>query len=69
MPLDEQFWMVWNPEGNAPTMPHDSESAARREAERLARNHIGQRFYVLHGDFYVERNDVHRVDLPMPIPF
>lgn len=69
MPLDEQFWMVWNPEGNAPTMPHDSEAGAIREAERLARAHMGQRFYVLHGDSYVERNDLQHVNLPMPIPF
>lgn len=66
---DEQFWMVWNPEGNAPTVPHESEYSARREAERLARGHMGQRFYVLHCDTYIERNDVRVVDLPVPIPF
>lgn len=66
---DEQFWMVWNPEGHAPTVAHDSEYSALREAERLARSHMGLRFYVLHGVTYVERNDVRVVDLPVPIPF
>lgn len=43
----KQFWLVWNPEGRAPTYQHDSEESARSEAERLAKLNPGQSFYVL----------------------
>lgn len=42
-----QFWMVWNPEGRAPTYRHETGESARDEAKRLARIHPGQTFVVL----------------------
>ena len=44
---NDQFWMVWNPNGNAPTFRHHHPEAAKVEAERLARLHPGQKFHVL----------------------
>ena len=41
------FWLVWNPQGHAPTRQHDTRDSAKREAERLARANRGQRFIVL----------------------
>lgn len=41
------FWLVWNPQGHAPTRDHGSKASADREAERLARANRGQRFIVL----------------------
>lgn len=52
------FWLVWNPDGHAPTVQHGSAEAAQREAERLARTNPGQRFYVLEPVAMIERSDV-----------
>lgn len=41
------FWMVWNPQGCAPTYKHVTVESAKAEAERLAKNNPGQRFHVL----------------------
>lgn len=41
------FWLVWNPQGHAPTRQHENKASAEREAERLARAIRGQRFIVL----------------------
>lgn len=41
------FWLVWNPQGRAPTRDHPTRDSAEREAERLARANRGQRFIVL----------------------
>ena len=41
------FWMVWNPQGHAPTKDHLTRQSAEREADRLARLNRGQRFIVL----------------------
>jgi hypothetical protein len=41
------FWMVWNPNGRAPSFKHASEGSAVAEAERLARQCPGQTFVVL----------------------
>lgn len=41
------FYLVWSPKGGAPTVRHDTETQARKEAERLAMNNHGQTFVVL----------------------
>ena len=41
------FWLVWNPQGHAPTRDHATRQSAEREADRLARLNRGQRFIVL----------------------
>ncbi len=43
----ETFWMIWNPGNMGPTMKHMTFGAAKDEAERLARKHSGQPFFVL----------------------
>ncbi len=43
----DAFWMVWNPNGHAPTYRHSSRHSATVEAERLARGNRGQTFFVL----------------------
>lgn len=53
----EQFWMVWSESGRAPTYKHESEAAARKEAERLTRLY-GGRFHVLEAVAACERVDV-----------
>ena len=45
--MNEQFWLVWNPNGHAPTFQHTHPESARIEAERLSRMNPGQRFHVL----------------------
>lgn len=48
-PKDEpDFWMVWSPQGRAPTVKHGTAHGAMEEAKRLARNVRGAQFYVLH---------------------
>lgn len=44
---EKMFWVVWNPMAGPPTFQHHSPGAARAEATRLARENLGQRFYVL----------------------
>lgn len=44
---NQPFWMVWNPQGRAPTVRHLSNNAAIAEAERLARQCPSQQFFVL----------------------
>ena len=41
------YYMVHNPAKGAPTKRHIDKSDAVEEAKRLAREHIGQMFYVL----------------------
>lgn len=54
----ETFWMVWNEGNRAPTVKHPSESAARDEAERLARLNPGQKFHVLAAIDCCQKRDV-----------
>ena len=57
----EQFWMV---KGAGPaSVMHDSQRGAEREAERLARENPGQRFFVLEAIAMHRRVDVERIAL------
>ncbi len=42
----EQFYIVWNPKGNAPFKRHTFESEALKEAERLAKTQPNTEFFV-----------------------
>lgn len=53
------FYMVWRENGGTPTRQHIDVGAARAEAERLARQHPGSRFYVLASIGDVQVNDTH----------
>lgn len=55
---DEQFWLVWNEAGHAPTFKHKHPESAEKEAERLARLYPGQSFHVLALSGTVEVNPV-----------
>ena len=67
---EEQFWMVWSPQGSTPTHQHITKSSAVNEAERLARLRPGQEFYVLEAVELRIVNDMQRVKLyPGPVPF
>lgn len=50
--------MVWRENGYSPNKVHVSQELARGEAERLARAHRGERFYVLEAVGCVASNDV-----------
>lgn len=43
----QPFFLVWNPEGGAPTVKQASYASAESEAKRLARNNPGVSFFVL----------------------
>jgi len=43
---DSVFWIVWNPLRDNPQKRHRSELAARNEAARLCKKHMGEYFYV-----------------------
>lgn len=42
-----RFWMVWNPNGRAPTCRHKSREQADAEAARLATRNPGAVFFVM----------------------
>lgn len=44
------FWLVWNPEGRAPTKRHGTKVSAEQEASRLAEKEPGRSFYVMQAD-------------------
>lgn len=44
---DNKFWMVYSPQGNAPTHQHPTPEAAQTEAERLITYNPRSTFYVL----------------------
>lgn len=66
---DEAFWMVWSPEGNAPTAKHNSSHSAINEAERLARKCPSKRFYVLVATDMRTTDSMQRVRLVDELPF
>lgn len=43
----QQFWVIWCPQGGAPTKKHGSYNSARDEAVRLWKNNPGKDFYIL----------------------
>ncbi|MEM7213290.1 MAG: hypothetical protein AAF479_15625 [Pseudomonadota bacterium] len=65
--MEEQgkFWMVWNPNGRAPTYCHPTRDSANREAERLAEENPGQQFIILKavGGFEVQRPPARPIDM------
>lgn len=44
---ERAFWMVWSPQGRAPTVQHRHPDDAEQEAKRLARLNPGCQFYTL----------------------
>ena len=50
-----EFWMVWNPQGRAPTFRHASEDLARAEAFRLATSNPREVFVILQARFFVRQ--------------
>lgn len=58
-----QFWMVWNPHGHAPTVKHETEESAICEAERLARANRSQQFFVLEAVALRTVDDMKRINL------
>lgn len=57
-----EFWMVWNPQGRAPTVRHPTEDKARAEAFRLAASNPRDVFVILQARFFVRQKP------PMPPP-
>lgn len=45
--MSKKFWLVWSPQGRAPTYQHDTMMSAANEAERLAKQCPGAQFHVL----------------------
>ncbi len=62
------FWMVWNPDGRAPTYKHHSETAARAESQRLARLEPNATFFVLRAIASYKKDDVRVTELD-EVPF
>ncbi len=64
------FWMVLG--SGVPVFRHNSLQAARKEAERLAKQHVGQSFTVLESVATVRAEGVSwedlRVDVPKELP-
>jgi hypothetical protein len=52
------FWLVWCPSAGPPNKQHGSRAGAHQEAERLARQSPGERFYVLEPVSESVRNEV-----------
>lgn len=66
--FNDMFWMVWSPQGHAPTAKHDEFRSAEGEAERLARANPGKEFYILQAVEVRMVNDMQRVRLDQ-VPF
>ncbi len=68
--MSNEFWMVYNPQGGAPTYQHSSFQQAKAEAERLARMNPGQSFYVLQACGMARKVDVEWVNINIDnVPF
>ena len=51
------FWMVWRDGHDTPKVKHEHRDQARGEAKRLARLHLGKKFFVLHAESVFEVED------------
>jgi hypothetical protein len=60
---NKAFFMVWNPEGRAPTVKHWDYQSACREAERLAKANNSHRFVVMCSMDAFAVNEVIKTDL------
>jgi hypothetical protein len=54
----EKFWMVWNPNGHAPTRQHPSRDKAMKEPERLARLDPNEIYFVLEAQEMCQKQDI-----------
>ena len=63
------FWMVWSPQGRAPTVRHSSRELAEKEADRLARTGAASVFYVLRAEIRYSRYEVVRTALHRAAPW
>ena len=68
-PTGKKFWMVYAPDGGAPTREHDHSDLAETEAQRLARAHPGRTFVVLEATKAFRKTDVEEIPLSEEIPF
>lgn len=67
---EETFFLVWNPQRNAPTYKHGTLELATLEAKRLAAKTPNEKFFVLQAITCSEKNDVITRPLVLdPIPF
>lgn len=70
-----KFWMVYSPQGGAPTRRHLSRDLANSEATRLARRNPTKDFFVLKvvGGFTCPQPEVERIEIrgsqAVEIPF
>lgn len=63
------FWIVWNPTGRNPQYRHSTADDATAEAERLAKLHAGESFYVLQSWCKLALQKTNLVPLTDDIPF
>lgn len=54
----KKIWVVFNPNGRAPTYTHQSYDSAKQEAKRLARMNPDQSFYVMESVGMARKHDV-----------
>lgn len=68
--MTPEFFLVWNPNGRNPTYRHPSNSSAEAEARRLARDNIGEEFFICHAKAVAKAIDPVTVEkLDDEIPF
>jgi len=49
----ETFWMVYRENGSSPRVAHTLERLAEEEAQRLSKNELGVKFFILEAKRYV----------------
>lgn len=65
-----EFWIVWNPDSTRiPTHRHDYGYKAIAEAQRLAKENVGQQFYVLKAIGKAQVKSSIYTDLQEDVPF